>query len=230
MNKCSSLLTNTCLWFVFCLHPLTAQAFFGGKGSAHRSNTRFDDVFRPLNIETQWIATYDAGIIGGYAFSPYASFLCEVLWTQKGYKQRWDENRSFTQKIDYLEIHLQTKVTLPLGKYQPFAQAGIFVERLIQVKKSAIPPLTTGEEVHPYQSDIGRTFGYGLRGSIGIGRQAFHGYIQLGLGYSLSLRDLLQSDILHTQTPFESKHYAWFITLNYIYSFYKKKPKNPKDS
>ena len=196
------------------------KTYVGLKGGYNLSSAYFFHSFYGSGINTELESGFQGGIIAMNYIRNHIGLQAELLYTQKGWKQEFDnEEPDFITELDYIELPLL--VNLHTGKKQLhiFANAGCFAELLVRVKQSELPSNTGGQQFYPYNESRDHKFGYGFRGGIGAFYDFDFGTLMLEGSFSYSLSDMLDPVTLDTGIPNSSKNLVFGISVGYMFSF-----------
>ncbi|SMD32730.1 Outer membrane protein beta-barrel domain-containing protein [Reichenbachiella faecimaris] len=207
---------------VFLTQEACAQrrTYVGLKGGYNLSSAYFFHSFNGSGIVTGLEGGFQGGIIAMNYVRDHIGLQAELLYTQKGWKQKFDNNQpDFITELDYIELPLL--VNLHTGKEQLhiFANAGCFAEFLVNVSQSALPSDTGSQQFYPYDESRDHKFGYGFRGGIGGYYDFDFGTFMLESSFSYSLSDMLDPITLDTGIPNSSKNWVIGFSMAYMFSF-----------
>lgn len=170
---------------LFTAAPLFAEGMmFGLKGGLNMSNWTGDDAALDFGVDPSTKMGFGGGIFFNYAFTELFGIQAEALYMMKGatYEAEF-EGETFTAdaKIDYFEVPLLLKVTIPTeGKIKPAIFAGPAFGFLMSAKVEG-----DGESVdikeHLESMDIG------ILGGAEIGYKMEKGTIFLSASYEVGM-------------------------------------------
>ncbi|TXD52776.1 MULTISPECIES: porin family protein [unclassified Polaribacter] len=134
----------------------------GIKGGYNVSSVSFDG-----SSETEKLHGYHIGIYGESYIGKYLSIQPEILYSKQGYKII-DENGTYTQKLDYINVPLMLKV-YPVKSF--FIEAGPQIGFSIAHKEtfdSGFILYDTSKEFEPSNFDWGVNLGVGFKSDAGV--------------------------------------------------------------
>jgi len=155
------------------------KATMGIKGGYNVSAVSFDGT-----TETERLHGFHIGIYGESYIGKYFSIQPEILYSQQGYKIV-DDNGTFTQKLDYLNIPLMLKL-YPIKSI--FIEAGPQIGFSISHKESVDAGFilnNSSEEFEPNNLDWGINLGAGFKSDSGV---------SLGARYHLGKNDIYEEN------------------------------------
>ena len=168
------------------------KATAGIKGGYNLSSVSFDGT-----SETAKIHGFHVGVYGESYIGKYFSIQPEILYSQQGYKII-DEDGTFTQKLDYLNVPLMFKF-YPRKSF--FLEAGPQVGFSISHKETYDSDFIFGDtsrELEPNNFDWGVNVGAGFKSDGGV---------SLGARYHLGQNDIYDED--------KPKNIVWQIYLGF---------------
>lgn len=196
------------------------KTYVGLKGGYNLSSAYFFHSFNGSNIITKYEGGYQAGIIAMNYIRHHIGLQAELLYTQKGWKQRFDNGEpDFVTELDYIELPLLVNIHTGKEQMHFFANAGCFAEYLVNVNQSALPSDTNGQQFYPFDESRDHNFGYGFRGGIGAFYDFDFGTLMLESSFTYSLSDMLEPGSLSSGIPNSSKNYVIGISVGYMFSF-----------
>lgn len=151
----------------------------GIKGGYNVSSVSFDG-----SSETEKLHGYHIGIYGESYIGKYLSIQPEILYSKQGYKII-DENGTYTQKLDYINVPLMLKV-YPVKSF--FIEAGPQIGFSIAHKEtfdSGFILYDTSKEFEPSNFDWGVNLGAGFKSDTGV---------TLGVRYHIGQSDIYDED------------------------------------
>lgn len=155
------------------------KSIAGIKGGYNLSAVSFDGT-----SETEKLHGFHLGLFGESFISNKFSIQPEILYSQQGYKII-DNNSTYTQKLDYLNIPLMFKF-YPANSF--FLEAGPQIGFSISHKEtfdSGFILYDTSQEFEPKNFDWGLNFGIGFKSESGI---------SLGTRYHFGQNDIYDQD------------------------------------
>lgn len=207
---------------VASLNDVAAQrkTYVGVKGGYNLSSAYFFHSFNGSTIVTGMEGGFQGGIIAMNYIRNHIGLQAELLYTQKGWRQKFDNGQpDFITELDYIELPLLVNLHTGKDRLHVYANAGCFAELLVNVKQSASPTDTDGEEFYPFDESRDHGFGYGFRGGIGAFYDFDFGTLMLESSFTYSLSDMLEFGSLSTGIPNTSKNMVIGFTVAYMFSF-----------
>lgn len=196
------------------------KTYLGVKGGYNLSNAYFFHSFFGSDIVTGFENGFQGGIIVMNYLRNHVGLQAELLYSQKGWKQKFNNGQpDFVTELNYVELPLLVNIYSGKDRLHFFANGGCFVEYLIDVKQSALPTDTTGEEFYPFDELRDNKFGYGFRGGIGTFYDFDFGTILLESSFTYSLSDMMDPGTLDSGIPTTSKNMVIGFSLAYLFSF-----------
>jgi hypothetical protein len=151
----------------------------GIKGGYNISSVSFDGSSETANLHGYHIGIYGESYIG-----KYLSIQPEILYSKQGYKII-DENGTYTQKLDYINVPLMLKV-YPVKSF--FIEAGPQIGFSIAHKEtfdSGFILYDSSREFEPSNFDWGVNLGAGFKSDSGV---------TLGVRYHMGQSDIYDKD------------------------------------
>jgi hypothetical protein len=151
----------------------------GIKGGYNISSVSFDGSSETANLHGYHIGIYGESYIG-----KYLSIQPEILYSKQGYKII-DENGTYTQKLDYINVPLMLKV-YPVKSF--FIEAGPQIGFSIAHKEtfdSGFILYDSSREFEPSNFDWGVNLGAGFKSDSGV---------TLGVRYHMGQSDIYDED------------------------------------
>jgi hypothetical protein len=173
---------------LFTAAPLFAEGMmFGIKGGLNMSNLTGDDATIGDTAPSMKMG-FGGGIFFNYAFTELFAVQVEGLYMMKGATYEWsegEESGSVDVKIDYIEVPLLLKVTIPTeGKIKP----AIFAGPTFGFLMSAKGPGEDGKEVDI--KDEVESMDIGIIGGAEIGYKLEKGMIFLSASYEVGMQTI----------------------------------------
>ncbi|MEP2024222.1 MAG: porin family protein [Reichenbachiella sp.] len=196
------------------------KTYVGLKSGYNLSSAYFFHSFNGSNIVTGLEGGYQGGIIAMNYIRHHIGLQAELLYTQKGWKQKFDNGEpDFITELDYIEIPLL--VNLHTGKKQLhiYANAGCFAEFLVNVTQSTLPSDTGDQQFYPFDESRDHKFGYGFRGGAGAFYDFDFGTLMLESSFSFSLSNMLEPGSLSSGIPNTSNNLVFGVSIAYMFSF-----------
>lgn len=196
------------------------KTFVGVKSGYNQSTAYFFHSFFGSDIVTGFEGGFQGGIIAMNYLRNHIGLQAELLYTQKGWTQKFDNGEpDFVTELDYIELPLLVNIHTGKNQLHFFANAGCFFEYLVGVKQSATPSNIDGQEFYPFDESRDNKLGYGFRGGAGAFYDFDFGTILLESSVSYSLSDMLDPITLDTGIPNTSKNIVIGFSLAYMFSF-----------
>lgn len=169
---------------LFTAAPLFAEGMmFGVKGGLNMANITGDDVAEG-GVDPSSKMGFGGGVFFNYAFTELFAVQVEALYMMKGATYEF-EGESFDLKLDYIELPLLLKVTIPTeGKIKP----AIFAGPTFGFIMSAKAPDEEGNEEDI--KDYIESMDIGILGGAEIGYQLEKGMIFLGASYEVGMQTI----------------------------------------
>jgi hypothetical protein len=168
------------------------KATAGIKGGYNVSSVSFDGT-----SETAKLHGFHIGVYGESYIGKYVSIQPEILYSKQGYKII-DDNGTYTQKLDYINIPLMLKL-YPVKSF--FLEAGPQIGFSISHKEtfdSGFVLYDTSKEFEPSNFDWGINLGAGFKSDAGV---------SLGARYHIGQNDIYDQD--------KPKNRVWQIYLGF---------------
>lgn len=206
------------------------KGYVGLRGGGHFSSAYIDHTFYRTQVTEGFIPGYHGGImVKLFTNQSPTSFLnaglqSGLLYESKGWRQTFQTDEpTYTARMDYLNFPLDAIIYAGKGKAKAFATIGIYLEKLVKVDKDPDPNLDNlgGQEFYTYQADRDRTFGYGVRASMGVQYDTPIGLIHLDGFLSFSISSFIKNEDLSERLPDLSNHYVGGFTVAYLIPFGK---------
>jgi hypothetical protein len=170
------------------------KATAGIKGGYNVSSVSFDGT---LESETERLHGFHLGIYVESYIGKYLAVQPEILYSQQGYKMI-DEDGTFTQKLDYLNVPLMLKL-YPIKSF--FLEAGPQVGFSISHKETYDSERLFGDtsrELEPNNFDFGINLGAGFKSDAGL---------TLAARYHIGQNDIYDED--------KPKNRVWQISVGF---------------
>lgn len=170
------------------------KATAGIKGGYNVSSVSFDGT---SDTETERLQGFHLGIYVESYIGKYISVQPEILYSQQGYKII-DEDGTFTQKLDYLNVPLMLKL-YPVKSF--FLEAGPQVGFSISHKETLDSGRLFGDtsrELEPNNFDFGVNLGAGFKSDAGL---------TLSARYHIGQNDIYDED--------KPKNRVWQISIGF---------------
>ncbi|MEO9964887.1 MAG: porin family protein [Reichenbachiella sp.] len=204
------------------LQHATAQrkTYLGVKGGYNLSTAYFFHSFFGSDIVTGFEGGFQGGIIAMNYLRNHIGLQAELLYTQKGWKQKFNNGEpDFITELNYMELPLLVNIHTGKNQLHLFANAGCFLEYLIEVKQSALPSDTGSQDFYPFDETRDHKLGYGFRGGAGAFYDFDFGTLLFESSVSYSLSDMMDPITLDTGIPNTSKNIVIGFSVAYMFSF-----------
>jgi len=207
------------------------KGFVGLKGGGHLSTAYIEHTIYNTFMNTGFIPGYQGGLmLKLFTNRSSTSFLNAGLqsglaYEQKGWKQTFaTDEPTYHIKMSYLNFPVEAMAYAGKGNTKFFFTLGMFTEWLVNVEKDPDPNpdnMGTGVEFYTYEESRDRTFGYGVRLSLGVQHEFPFGAIHLDGFISYSVSSLMKTEDLDNRLPDLSNHYLAGFTVAYMIPFGK---------
>lgn len=193
------------------------KTYLGLKAGSNLSTAYFFHSFYGSDIVTGLESGVQGGIIAMNYLRNHVGLQAELLYTQKGWKQRFNDGTpDLITELDYIELPLLVNIHTGKEKLHFFANGGCFFEYLVKVKQNETPD---PDNNYAFNESRDRKVGYGFRGGTGAFYDFNFGTILLEGSFSYSLSDMMDPVTFDSQVPTSSKNIVFGISLAYMFSF-----------
>lgn len=193
------------------------KTFVGVKGGYNLSTAYFFHSFYGSDIVTRMEGGFQGGIIAMNYLRNHVGLQAELLYSQKGWKQKFDTGQpDLITELNYIELPLLVNIHTGKEQMHFFANAGCFAEYLISSSQSEEPE---SNNIYAFKESRDHKFGYGFRGGIGGFYEFDFGTLQFESSFSYSLSDVLEFETLSSGIPNSSKNIVVAFTVAYMFSF-----------
>lgn len=127
--------------------------------------------------------------------------------------------------MSYIQFPVEAIINFGRGSLKSYFGLGMFVERLVGVKKNANPDLEVlkdnGIDFYTYESNRDRKLGYGVRVSVGSQKDFKFGSINLEAFGTYNVSSVIDHQDFKTEIPDLSNMFTAGFTLGYLIPFGK---------
>jgi hypothetical protein len=191
-----------------------------GINLASWSNVEIED----LAILVQKLG-FQGGLVAKAGFNPYLALQMELLFAQKGMKVKVTES-GITAKVwtnvNYLEIPLMLKVSIPLNPFFVYANAGPSIGIGLSAKLATDPDMGLNQTIKFEENGLQR-FDFGVLFGGGFGAKIGNGSMFLDLRYTLGISDINKvSDATKERSDYKkNSNRTLGITVGYLFKLGK---------
>jgi hypothetical protein len=218
--------------FSFAICDAQVKAYLGVKAGPQVASVYMDHTIQSTYITPDFIPGYTVGAIGklftkkrNALVNPGLQF--SVLVDKKGWGQKFPETDEPKYKIQmtYVQVPVEAIINFGRGSFKSFFGIGVFVEHLIDVKKTAAPDLAAiakqGIDFYTYEAKRDRKNGYGVRLSAGGQKDFGFGAIQLDVYATYNVSSVIDHQNFKTYIPDLSNLYTAGFSIAYMLPFGK---------
>lgn len=208
------------------------KTYIGVKGGPQASSIYMDHTIKATFITPDFIPGYTIGLVGK-VFTKKRDALVNpglqfgINFDRKGWAQKFPETEEPKYKINlsYIQIPVEAIINFGRGSLKSYFGLGMFVERLVNVKRGATPDAEVLEDnridFYTYEADRDRQLGYGVRVSVGGQKDFKFGSINLEVFGTYNISSIIDHQNFKTDIPDLSNIYAAGFTLGYLIPFGK---------
>lgn len=196
------------------------KTYVGLKGGYNLSTAYFFHSFFGSDIITGYEGGFQGGIVAMNYVRNHVGLQAELLFTQKGWKQKFDNGEpDFITELDYIQLPLLVNIHTGKNRLHIYANGGCFAEFLVNSSQSPMPTNTDGEQFYPFDESRDNKFGYGFRGGVGAFYDFDFGTLLVESSFDFSLSNVLDPDTLSSGIPNTSNNIVFGFSVAYMFSF-----------
>jgi len=172
--------------FFLATNTLSAQWNVGIKYGVVQSSLNYDQKFLQDNIEQDIKLGNVFGLTFQYFNQPHIGLQMEALYTQKGFKTKYDtlSNTQYQRDIDYLTIPMSMYVYIGKGNFNINLILGAFCGYALSSNEIYTEGDNQYEEKYQFDREFDNRFEFGLQGGIGIRNVFNFGILELQGNFS----------------------------------------------
>ena len=195
--------------------------YIGSKAGLNLSSATLFHTLNGYKMLKGNLIGINAGVAFQHFYQHHVGFQAEINFSQKGYKQKFDNGSAFETRLNYLEIPMLAVIRTGKNKFHIFANAGVYLEFLLNSKISERPSdADIGSwDFYAYDESSDRKFGYGFRVGSGLSYDFGFGTILADVHFSYSLSNFFNPIDLTTGIPDQSNNFVLGGFVSYMVRF-----------
>lgn len=217
ISFCLSILSASAVW---AQKPFPKEHSLGVNGGVVLSKM----TFQPQTIVQDFRLGPTFGITYRYIEEKYFGIQAELLFTQRGWKDKLEDypDLYFERSLNYVELPILSHIFFGNNRVRGFVNLGPkFAFFLGDAKKGNIPPTIEGLETAHQELEVTKKVDYGITGGAGIELRFGRNSILLEGRYYFGLGDIFPNEKKDVFDTSSNQNIA--ITATYLFHFKRKK-------
>ncbi|UXX77965.1 PorT family protein [Reichenbachiella carrageenanivorans] len=192
------------------------KTYVGVKSGYNLSTAYFFHSLYGSDIEPKMEGGYQGGIIAMNYLRNHVGLQAELLYTQKGWRQEFDDQPDLVTELDYVELPLLVNIHTGKDRLHIFANGGCYVGYLVSSTQSAT---SAADNFYVYDESRDNKISYGFRGGVGAFYDFNFGTLLFESSFTYSLSDMFDPTTLSSGVPNTSKSMVVGFSVGYMFSF-----------